>query len=167
MSEAAFNRTQPDDDIGMRAQCFRRFTSVLIGQGIDADVGKVGLDIAGDGIDKIEQGSGGAAFPIVQRFTGIAHAPFQNVVLRNADDGGLRMVLDPLANGCDGQLAQVGIGKAALHVAIDAFAIDEREIFRVLFEKLPRNEVVETVNEGMINRKPAAVFIGQFVMLSI
>jgi len=81
VGETAFYRTKPDDDIGMRANGHRRFTRVLIGQGVDPYVRVIVFDIFGNGIYKANQRGGWTAFAIIEFFALLALTPVAGVVL--------------------------------------------------------------------------------------
>ena len=54
VSETAFDRAQPDNDILSRAQRFWRLPRVLIRQRIDPNIGKIRLNVFGDGVYKAD-----------------------------------------------------------------------------------------------------------------
>ena len=116
--EAAFNRTEANDDVATRAECLRRFTRILIGEGINPEVGVIVPDVFSDRVDKSEQGCRRAAFPVVQGFADLALAPVAGIILRDADDGSLGMFNDPFAYRCDGQLEHFGIRKTPLNLSL-------------------------------------------------
>src|SRR2546430_5731386 len=77
------------------------------------------------------------------------------------------MLLQPLAHAVDGDLQNVGVGQAALHVAVFALPVDEREVFGMLLVELTRDEHIEAVHERIVNRRPAAVPFREPIMVPV
>ena len=81
----------------------------MIGESVDTDVGIIWFDFLRDGVDKLEQRGSWTSFGIVQSLACIAPAIVDAVILRNRDDRGFGMFLQPLAHAFDRNLEDVRI----------------------------------------------------------
>src|SRR6266481_1163673 len=66
----------------------------------------------------------------------IALAPSGPVVLRDREDGGLRMLLDPALDRLYSQPQHIGICQAKLAAFLAAFAVNQRKVFGMILEVL-------------------------------
>ena len=167
VGKTTLDGAKSNDDVVARADRFGCFARILISQRVDADVGMFRLNRLSNGVDELQQRTCRAAFRVINRLALLTLAIIEGVVLRDADDRGLRVFLDPLPHALDGHLQHVRVGKTTLDIAAFAFAIDEREILRVIFVKVRWHQIVEGVDERMVDGEGTAVFLRQAVMLAV
>ena len=65
MREAALDRAEANADVRQRPRDLRRAPRILVGEGVDHDVGIVGGDVRRDGVDEAQKGARPAALLLV------------------------------------------------------------------------------------------------------
>ena len=109
-------------------------------------------DRVGHRVDEPEHHARRGAFLRLDGLAGITLAVTVGVVLRHREDRRLRVLLDPLAHLGDADLQDVGIRQAELIVALDALAVDHREVLGVRIEvPIGRHQRIERVDERPVH----------------
>src|SRR5690242_9852383 len=105
------------------------------------------LNRLSNGVDEFQERTCRAAFRVINRLAPITLAIREAVVLRDTYDRGFRMFLDPGSHARDGDFQHVRVGETTLDRIAFPFAIDEREILRVIFEKSRWDQSVKGMDE--------------------
>ena len=114
--EAALDRAEANADVRERPRDLRRAPRVLVGEGVDHDVGVVGGDVRRDGVDEAQKRSGLAALLLVDGRAPRAFAVVSVVVLRDRDDLYPGILFQYLPHRGDSLFQHFGVGEAGLLV---------------------------------------------------
>src|SRR5213592_3217972 len=118
MREIALDRAEADEDF------LRRRARVLVGQGLNEEVGEFLGNVVGDGVDEMNQRAGLGAFLFDNRAAVVALAGAEPVVLRNGNDAGVGVFANLFEDDAVHLAAHVVVGETELAV-LDALLVDK------------------------------------------